>query len=1020
MINVMKKEASMIIRTPLYCFRGKVSPKRSLQKHNASCGYIALIGFICCFCLAVTSQAQRPTLPPLAATPEAYSFKQGVFRTVSYYTGQANVSIPLYNIETRDITFPVELTYIGGEGLRLLSTYSSAGFGWKVSAGGAITRTVNGEPDEYRTSTSDHMHGFFSLFDPGVTVPSNDSVRNHANTFLSSGQGGGFSSTHEYSPDIFTFSFLGYSGYFVMGYDGEFRVVSENITRVEKKPGPSNSTLYKYNPISFILTASDGTKFSFGSETGSVEITGGDETAAIALAWYMTKIEFSNGNVINLNYHPNIDDKLRIKTYYDTEIYIIRPVVIDNISFDNGSIVFTSTRKPHAMRLGDDNLRLINAIDVKDYNDRNVSHIDLNHRTQGSGRFYMLGSLSIDNKLYSFDYYGESSLPSIHASNAFGSDYWGYNNGYPEIDPGSTYNSMNFTKDMFFNENGAFPFRVPSELNTKTGVLTSITHPSGVTEYFEYELHTYLKRYVNGLDGPRIGSLPSPENAGGLRIKKITTADMVRTFEYGSYGILYKKPAVSYLLSMALNELSIEGEPHMTYSKVTERRSDGSYTEYEMNSLADRIYGHEDVDYYELNPGYYAGWVSDEAIYTHHSMLAFINAFGKHSSRALERGQVSKISNYDSSAKLVKSTSYTYSRDPDRYSHYVASIELISSVEKNLSQFVLDLLKEYSVPSAFSFLHSYCIYTFPVHLEKESTSYYRANDTITQTIRYQYNDQKLLSSTTTYNSSGDSLITRFKYPLDYDSFSTAGYSDKAIIATMQEKSMINKVIEEQSLVVKNGTSSPMLTGGRIHRYKKQDGVNGLNGVIVPWEEYELKLPGPDPNTTSSYFSSDSYMHFHDKYNRTLSYDAYDAKGNITQYRNENNNPVSWLWAYNGNLPVVKAENISLSVLETAVKAAAGTTDLDAFWDGFNNIATSTTQQDSWKTFVTNLKNNSGLANTALMLYTYKPLVGITSRTDPGGITTYYEYDQFGRLQRIRDNNRNIIKHYEYHYKNEKP
>ena len=46
-------------------------------------------------------------------------------------------------------------------------------------------------------------------------------------------------------------------------------------------------------------------------------------------------------------------------------------------------------------------------------------------------------------------------------------------------------------------------------------------------------------------------------------------------------------------------------------------------------------------------------------------------------------------------------------------------------------------------------------------------------------------------------------------------------------------------------------------------------------------------------------------------------------------------------------------------------------------------------------------------------YTHLPGVGMTSQTDSNGHTTYYEYDALGRLSAIRDNERRLLKSYQY-------
>ncbi len=55
------------------------------------------------------------------------------------------------------------------------------------------------------------------------------------------------------------------------------------------------------------------------------------------------------------------------------------------------------------------------------------------------------------------------------------------------------------------------------------------------------------------------------------------------------------------------------------------------------------------------------------------------------------------------------------------------------------------------------------------------------------------------------------------------------------------------------------------------------------------------------------------------------------------------------------------------------------------------------------------------ANAQMQSFTYNPLIGMTSQDDVAGRISYYEYDPFGRLQDIRDQDGNIIKTLEYHY-----
>ena len=61
---------------------------------------------------------------------------------------------------------------------------------------------------------------------------------------------------------------------------------------------------------------------------------------------------------------------------------------------------------------------------------------------------------------------------------------------------------------------------------------------------------------------------------------------------------------------------------------------------------------------------------------------------------------------------------------------------------------------------------------------------------------------------------------------------------------------------------------------------------------------------------------------------------------------------------------------------------------------------------------------AALPNAQVTTYTYDPLIGVTSITDPSGYTVYYVYDDFNRLQYIKNKDGEVIEQYRYNYKKE--
>ena len=129
--------------------------------------------------------------------------------------------------------------------------------------------------------------------------------------------------------------------------------------------------------------------------------------------------------------------------------------------------------------------------------------------------------------------------------------------------------------------------------------------------------------------------------------------------------------------------------------------------------------------------------------------------------------------------------------------------------------------------------------------------------------------------------------------------------------------------------------------------------------------------------------------------------SYDSQGNIREYTQSNGIPISIIWGYNSQYPVAKIENAT-------------------YQDAISGLAVSQLSQlnypssDADLQLVLNLIRNNN--PTALVTtYTYKPLVGVTSVTDPRGYTMYYTYDSQNRLKLVKDQDGKVYSKNEYHY-----
>jgi YD repeat-containing protein len=140
------------------------------------------------------------------------------------------------------------------------------------------------------------------------------------------------------------------------------------------------------------------------------------------------------------------------------------------------------------------------------------------------------------------------------------------------------------------------------------------------------------------------------------------------------------------------------------------------------------------------------------------------------------------------------------------------------------------------------------------------------------------------------------------------------------------------------------------------------------------------------------------------------YHNYDLYGNPQYITKDDAEKVVYLWGYNHRYPVAEIKNATYTQVVAQIQGGQTT---------INAIAAGNTFSNSDQNKINALR--TALPNAQVTTYTYKPLVGILTVTDPNGITTHYEYDSFTRLKRtylIENGSEKTIQRYNYHYQNQ--
>ena len=246
---------------------------------------------------------------------------------VSYYTGVPSVGIPIHTLSEGSISLPISLSYHAG-GVKVGESSSWVGLGWSLQAGGMISRTVQGKPDEAASGYFTHgskLKAYKSRPTP-VCYQQPDLSCRYGDPQISDCIGDTLDATIpsgsmftngsvDGEPDIFSFSVGGFNGKFFIDAD----MTNDGVKNGKVVLIPKQDVDIKYYASAafgagsltrFTLTTPNGVKYDFGSTDdvggvgNAIELTNVDESNFWqASGWHLKRITSADGaNVITLNY----------------------------------------------------------------------------------------------------------------------------------------------------------------------------------------------------------------------------------------------------------------------------------------------------------------------------------------------------------------------------------------------------------------------------------------------------------------------------------------------------------------------------------------------------------------------------------------------------------------------------------------------------------------------------------------------------------------------------------------------
>lgn len=508
---------------------------------------------------------------------------------------------------------------------------------------------------------------------------------------------------------------------------------------------------------------------------------------------------------------------------------------------------------------------------------------------------------------------------------------------------------------------------------------------------------------------------------GGLRIKSVKSYDgknsnaaYTKLYQYSSENPLIKEGNGTYVRGMftdnhksdiipvfstsALFDNNSGGSPSITYGKVTEIESEANNTK--QNGKTEYYYENIPVTrLFEMNAG------NLPTVFRSPNWNIMQSFDIELPSRSLTNFAFYKNDLWNQGS-LLKKIIYKTGAATDTYKIIHSTVNQYTVLKESTLPYNI-VFNSFPIPQ---FPNEYPI-TFNLPYSQDSdyhsgSFYYAIGQTsqgkkqITSTTETDYDinevatNQKIttysyenpahyqLTKTETTNSKNEILRTQLSYPQD-------------LLVTGQTTEM-------QKLVTQNKIDKPVKTETFVNNIQTSESITkyeesaATGTLLLPKEIHSSK----GTVETFPFIAA----------NRKINFTLYDTdvvngttvgNGNVLEYTIENGTPVSIIWGYNKTQPIAKIENATYSQISSYITT-------------LQNISNTGTESDL-VTALNTLRNS--LPYAMVTTYTYLPIVGVSTITDPKGDTITYIYDTAGRLKFVKDEDGNLLSENQYHYKN---